>query len=50
VSLEDHPLVTKLATFMRLSEGDLEHLENVFEAEKSVRKQTWSSTAPNIAI
>jgi CRP-like cAMP-binding protein len=39
VSLEDHPLVTKLATFMKLSKDDLKRLENVFEAEKSIKKQ-----------
>jgi CRP-like cAMP-binding protein len=39
VSLEDHPFVTKLATFMKLSEDDLKRLESVFEAEKTIKKQ-----------
>ena len=39
MSLEDHPLVTKLATFMKLSEDDLKRLESVFEAEKTIKKR-----------
>jgi CRP-like cAMP-binding protein len=38
VQLENHPLVTKLATFMRLSEGDLKSLDRVFEVEKSFKR------------
>lgn len=38
MQLENHPLVTKLATFMRLGEGDLKGLERVFDAEKSFKR------------
>ncbi|HEX2653850.1 MAG TPA: Crp/Fnr family transcriptional regulator [Xanthobacteraceae bacterium] len=37
--LEDHPLVTKLSTFMTLSPGDLKSLGNIFEGERSIKKQ-----------
>jgi CRP-like cAMP-binding protein len=39
VSLENHPLVTKLSTFMTLSPEDLKSLGNVFEGERSIKKQ-----------
>jgi CRP-like cAMP-binding protein len=39
VPLEDHPLVTKLSTFMTLSPGDLKSLGNIFEGERSIKKQ-----------
>jgi CRP-like cAMP-binding protein len=39
VQLEDHPLVTKLSTFMTLSPDDLKSLNNIFEGERSIKKQ-----------
>lgn len=38
MQLKDHPFITKLATFMKLNEGDLKSFENVIEAEKSIKK------------
>lgn len=37
--IEDHPLITKLATFMKLSQDDLKSFENTIEAEKSIKKR-----------
>ena len=34
--LDDHPLIVKLSTFMKLTARDLESLEHIFEAEKPV--------------
>ncbi len=39
MQLENHPLVTKLSTFMTLSSDDLKSLGNIFEGERSVKKQ-----------
>lgn len=39
VPLDDHPLIVKLSSFMKLSAEDLERLEQTFEAEKLVKKQ-----------
>lgn len=39
MQLDNHPLATKLATFMTLSEGDLESLESVFDAEKTFKRR-----------
>lgn len=36
--LDDHPLIVKLSSFMKLSAKDLASLEQIFEAEKSVKK------------
>lgn len=36
--LDDHPLIVKLSSFMKLSAQDLERLEQTFEAEKSIKK------------
>jgi hypothetical protein len=38
VPLEDHPLIVKLSTFMKLSAQDLKSLEQILEAEKSIKK------------
>ncbi len=38
VPLDDHPLIVKLSTFMKLTARDLESLEHIFEAEKPVKK------------
>lgn len=39
MSLENHPLVTKLSTFMPLNPDDLKDLNNILEAERAVKKQ-----------
>jgi CRP-like cAMP-binding protein len=39
VSLEDHPFVTKLSTFMKLSAGDLKRLGSIFGTEKAIKKR-----------
>ncbi len=39
MQLENHPLVTKLSTFMTLGSDDLKSLGNIFEGERSIKKQ-----------
>lgn len=39
MSLDDHPLIAKLSTFMKMSAQDLKCLEEIFEVEKSVQRR-----------